>query len=146
MPKSGLNFNIKIDQKALGFQERSPELLKQARRRAVEAAGMVWADETKEVTREDDHIDTSLYINSIGYVTNFPDTNKSGKGKRVATQDDVVYELSEGEDVTTLTIGSNVSYAEHLEKRYNLMARGLDRARPRMQTVSDYQIKTILGM
>ena len=141
-----MEFKIQLDPKALEFKEKNPELLREARKRAVEAAGMVWADETKKVTMEDDHIDTSLYINSIGYVTNYPEHNHTGKGKRHATQEDVVYELEETSDSTTLSIGSNVSYAAVLEKRYNLMARGLDRARPRMQTVADFQIKKTLNL
>lgn len=139
-----MQFNINLDKKALDFKNKNPELLKEARKRAVEAAGMVWADSTKRVTQEDDHIDTSLYINSIGYVTNFPEQNKSGQGKRAATQQDVVYELTETPDTTTLEIGSNVEYAALLEKKYNLMARGLDRARPRMETVANFQIQKTL--
>ncbi|MGG1571598.1 hypothetical protein [Fictibacillus sp. NRS-1165] len=128
------------------FTKKAPEKLREARSRAVQAAGMVWADETKSVTREDGHIDTSLYVNSIGYVTDYPDTNKSGKGKRVATEEDVVYELSESDDQSRLIIGSNVEYAEILEKRYNLMARGLDRAEDRMRRVAETQIhKTLFG-
>ena len=141
-----MKFDLKLDPKALEFKNSHPELLKEARRKAVEAAGMVWADETKQVTMEDDHIDTSLYINSIGYVTNYPEHNHTGKGKRHATQEDVVYELTETSDSTTLSIGSNVSYAAVLEKRYNIMARGLDRARPRMEKVSDFQVKKTLNL
>ncbi|MGI2329654.1 hypothetical protein [Planococcus sp. YIM B11945] len=144
MPKSGMNFKVNLDP---SLKERfSDAQLKEARKRAVEAAGMVWADETKEVTREDDHIDTSLYINSIGYVTNFAADPNSEKGSKQATESDVIHELIEEEDRTTLQIGSAVSYAEFLEKRYNLMARGLDRAEPRMKLVADAQIKRTLGL
>ncbi|MBJ4320935.1 hypothetical protein JGD85_24520, partial [Salmonella enterica subsp. enterica serovar Typhimurium] len=101
-------------------------------------------DEAKEVTQEDNHIDTSLYINSIGYLTNIPYTNKSGKGERDATEADVVHELTEGEAKTNLEIGSDVSYASHLENRYNIMARALDRAEPRMQQVAETQVRLIL--
>lgn len=144
MARSGMNFNFQIDP---ALQERfSDGQMKEARKRAVEAAGMVWADETKEVTREDDHIDTSLYINSIGYVTNFAADPNSEKGSKQATESDVIHELIEEDDRTTLQIGSAVSYAEVLEKRYNLMARGLDRAEPRMKLVADAQIKRTLGL
>lgn len=142
MANDGLRFNFEMDDK---LQEEMEEKLRLARMKAVEAMGMVWADETKELTRNEGHVDTSLYINSIGYVTNLPSTSKSGKGERQATQDDVIYELEEGTDQTKLTIGSNVSYAEHLEKRYNLMARGLDIAKPRMQAVANTQVERVFN-
>lgn len=144
MARNGLNFNFQLDPAIQG--QFSDAQLKEARIRAVEAAGMAWADETKEITREDNHIETSLYINSIGYVTDFPHDPNDKKGKRQATEADVIYEVSEGDDKTTLKIGSAVSYAEILEKRYNLMARGLDRAEPRMKQVADTQIKRTLGI
>lgn len=112
--------------------------MREAREKAVEAAGMVWADETKEVVRDDNHIDTGLYVNSIGYITQF--------GRVRATEDDVVNEISSDRDMTTLKIGSAVAYAAPLEKKYNLMARGLDRAQDRMQQVADHQLKTRLGL
>lgn len=144
MANGGLNFNFQVDP---ALQEQfSGAQMKEARRRAVEAAGMVWADETKEITREDNHIETSLYINSIGYVTDFPHDPNDQKGKRHATEADVIHEIAEEEGKTTLSIGSAVSYAEHLEKRYNLMARGLDRAEPRMKRVADVQIQRTLGL
>lgn len=142
--RQNLKFNITISQDL--YEWADSEKLKEARKNAVEAAGMVWADETKELTREENHIDTSLYVNSIGYVSNFAETNKSGKGGRQATEADVIYNLEESQNETTLQIGSAVKYAEHLEKRFGLMARGLDRATPRMNRVSDYQIKKALGL
>lgn len=140
----GININVRLDPQARQFARQIPGKLKEARQKAVEAAGMVWADEAKEVTQEDNHIDTSLYINSIGYLTNIPYTNKSGKGERNATEVDVVHELTEGETKTNLEIGSDVSYASHLENRYNIMARALDRAEPRMQQVAETQVRLIL--
>lgn len=140
----GININVKLDPQARQFARQIPGKLKEARQKAVEAAGMVWADEAKEVTQEDNHIDTSLYINSIGYLTNIPYTNKSGKGERDATEADVVHELTEEESKTTLEIGSDVSYAAPLENRYNIMARALDRAEPRMQQVAETQVRLIL--
>ena len=132
---------INVDEEA--YIWGNPEKGKEARLKAVEAAGMVWADETKELVQAEDHIDTSLYINSIGYVTEYPD-DPNGSGKIHAGQDDVIYEVEEEDDLTRLRIGSAVSYAEHLEKRYSLMARGLDIAKPRMRKVSKYQIEKIL--
>lgn len=142
--KDDLKFHIDISPEL--YEWADPEKLKEARKNAVTAAGMVWADETKEITREENHIDTSLYINSIGYVTTFPETNKSGDGKKIASESDVIYELEEDSNQSTLHIGSAVKYAEALEKRYGLMARGLDRAKPRMEQVSDYQVKKTLGI
>lgn len=142
--KDGMKFDIKISQDL--YEWADPDKLREARKAAVTAASMVWADETKELTRRENHIDTSLYVNSIGYVTNFPETNKSGAGSRQATEADVINELEEDARSTTLHIGSAVEYAIHLEKRYALMARGLDIAKPRMQRVSDYQVKKTLGL
>jgi len=142
--KENLKFDLTISQDL--YEWADPEKLKEGRRKAVEAAGMVCADETKELTREENHVDTSLYINSIGYVSNIPETNKSGREGRQATQADVIYDLNEAANETSLKIGSAVKYAEPLEKRYGLMARGLDRAKPRMNQVADFQIKKALGL
>jgi hypothetical protein len=143
-PKS-FQFDIKVDAQALHyFQQELPELLVEAREKAVMAAGMVWSDETKSLTREENHIDTSLYINSIGYITDVPETNKSGKGKRTATEADVMRQMTSDDDTTTLLIGSNVGYAAALEKRYGLMARGLDRAQGRMKIVAETQVRKTL--
>lgn len=143
----GVNFNVKLDRRALDFfRSEAPEKLKEARKRAVEAAGMIWSDETKQITRDEGHVDTSLYINSIGYVTNMPSTNKSGKGERNASQADVIYNLEENQSKTTLKIGSNVEYAEDLEKRYHLMARGLDVAKPRIRENAERVVKNTLGL
>lgn len=134
MANSNMNFNFQMDSSILrSFDDTQ---MRKAREKAVEAAGMVWADETKEIVQQDDHIDTGLFVNSIGYVTGFGDVR--------ATDEDVVNELISDRDTTTLKIGSAVSYAPILEKRYNLMARGLDRAQDRMNRVADHQIKTIL--
>lgn len=134
MGSGSLNFNFQMDRSILrSFDDTQ---MRKAREKAVEAAGMVWADETKEIVRQDDHIDTGLYVNSIGYVTGF--------GSVQAAEDDVVNELVSNRDTTTLKIGSAVSYAPVLEKRYNLMARGLDRGQDRMNRVADHQIKSIL--
>lgn len=141
--KDGLKFDFKID--PTKYKWNDPEKIREARRKAVQAAGMVWADETKSVVKEDDHIDTSLYINSIGYLTDYAfNPDKSGDNK-TATEADVINELIEGDSKTTLRIGSAVGYAEALEKRYNIFARGLDRARPRMKKVGDFQIQKTLG-
>lgn len=142
--KKNLKFDFKIDQSVK--DQLSPERLKEARRNAATAAAIAWADETKEIVREDNHIDTSLYINSIGYLTDIPAQDKTGKDSRTATQNDVVHELIEDADTTILLTGSGVSYAEILEKRYNIMARGLDRASERMDRVAQVQIQKTLDL
>ena len=145
MAKGDITFEVKMDKQAADyFKKTAPEKLKLARRNAVVAAGMAWADTAKEITRDDNHIDTSLYVNSIGYVTDIPPTNKSGKPGRQATQADVIYEITEEQDRTVLAIGSGVEYAAVLEGRYNIFARALDTAQDRMQKVAQIQIQTTL--
>jgi hypothetical protein len=118
---------------------------KQARKQVVEASGIVWADAAKRITRDDDHIDTGLYINSIGYLTNFPAQNKNDRTAQ-ATEGDVLYELDESQSGrTTLSLGSNVEYAEELEKRYNIFGRALDASQDRIQVVSTEQVKKVFG-
>ncbi|WP_248498719.1 hypothetical protein, partial [Staphylococcus aureus] len=90
-------------------------------------------DQAKLITRAEGHIDTGLYINSIGYVTGNP-----------ATSDDVLYNLQHSGQLTRLEIGSNVHYAESLEKRYNIFGNALDSALPRMQSVAEFQVKKTL--
>lgn len=105
----------------------APQQLKVARRNAVESMGMIWADESKSITREGNHIDTGLYVNSIGYSTDIPSNP--------------LYELTESQDRAELDIGADISYASHLEKRYNIFVRGLDRAQPRMKRVAEIQVQ-----
>ena len=136
MANGTMGFDFQMDPNIL--RSLDDTAMKTARQRAVQAAGMVWADETKEIVREDNHIDTGLYVNSIGYVTT--------GGTVPATESDVVNEMSSDRDKTTLKIGSSVAYAAPLEKKYNLMARGLDRAQARMQRVADTQLKRDLRL
>lgn len=129
----GLRMNIKIDQKAKNFfQREAPQKLREARGKAVEAAGMVWADEAKSITRADNHIDTGLFVNSIGINTGSP-----------ASESDVIHDISERGSKTVLRIGSNVAYASTLEKRYNIMARALDSSEARMSQAAQTQIKKL---
>lgn len=145
MAKSDITFQVQMDKKTVDyFKQTAPEKLQLARKRAVDAAGIVWADTAKEITRDDNHIDTSLYINSIGHLTDIPPTNKSGKPGRKATEADVTYEIEESTDKTILTIGSAVSYAAHLEKKYNIMARALDTGQGRMKELAEIQIQQTL--
>ncbi|MEH7114506.1 hypothetical protein V7124_19395 [Neobacillus niacini] len=129
----GIRIQVRIDPRALNFfQNHAPQKLKEARKRATHAAGMVWADESKGITRAEDHIDTGLYINSIGYSTGTPSNP--------------LYEMNEGAEKTVLKIGANVEYAEVLEKRYSIMARGLDVGTNRMRNVAATQVKNTLGL
>lgn len=133
MAGGDINLKLKLDRQALDFfRNEAPERLKEARKRAVEAMGMVWADESKSITREEDHIDTSLYINSIGYSTGSPSQP--------------IHELDEGSTKTILKTGADVEYAKSLERRYAIMARGLDRSEARMKRVAETQIKNTLGL
>lgn len=133
MAKDGIKIQIKLDARALRFfQTEAPQKLNEARKKAVEAAGVAWADEAKGITRAEDHIDTGLYINSIGYSTGAPSNP--------------LYELQEGANQTTLKIGADVEYAEVLEKRYSIMARGLDVGQGRMRQVAETQVKNTLGL
>lgn len=129
-----MNFNLKIDKKtAKYFQKTMPHKLTEAKNRAVEAMGKVWADETKELTRNEGHIQTGLYVNSIGYNSGSP-----------ASDGDVIHKIVDQNGKTILETGSNVAYAGFLEKKYNLMARGLDVSSERMQKVAKTQIKDTL--
>lgn len=121
MPKEDVRFEVELDKRAIDFFNRFPAKMEKAKREIVEANGMIWADETKAITRAEDHIDTGLYINSIGYSTGSPS--------------DPQWDISKRGAVTQLVAGtgSSVTYAGALEKRYALMARGLDRAKPRME-------------
>jgi adenylate kinase len=131
MAKKDIQFKVNIDAETLNFfKSVMPERLQRARKAAVETAGMIWADAAKEITRSEDHVDTSLYINSIGYVTGEP-----------ASESDVIHELDEQTDSTVLRIGSSVDYAAVLEKRYAIMARGIDAATPRIRANVWRQVK-----
>lgn len=127
-------YQYSIDPKLADFmQATQPERLKEAREKAVIAMGMKWADTAKAYTRSEEHIDTGLYINSIGYHTGFP-----------ATQGDVIHTITNSQNVTHLDIGSNVEYASDLEKRFAIFATALDIAMPQMESVANYQIQKVL--
>jgi hypothetical protein len=129
-----VKFQINVDKDTVNFfQKEMPQKLKEARKKAVEAAGKVWADEAKRITRNDNHIVTGLYVNSIGYNTGSP-----------ASEADVVNEITEDSTSTTLETGSNVAYAAVLEKRYNIMGRALDSSQNRMAKVAETQVKKTL--
>jgi hypothetical protein len=57
MAVKDLKLDIKIDQRTMDFfQREAPQKLRQARKKAVEAAGMAWADEAKTITRDENHV------------------------------------------------------------------------------------------
>lgn len=134
MAKENLKIMIELDKQAERYFNSFPTKLVKARKEVVETAGKIWADETKSITREEDHIDTGLYVNSIGYATGSPN--------------DPQWDLKESGSKTVLTAGtgSSVSYAAALETRYNLMARGLDRAKPRFEKVLGNVVKKNLEL
>lgn len=133
MARSDVNFDMKLDAAAIRyFQNTAPNKLKEAREKSVKAMGMVWADQAKEITTQENHIDTGLYVNSIGYATGNPAQP--------------LYDFSESSNKSELVIGANVSYAGTLEKRYTIFARALDVGQSRMKSVAETQIKNILGL
>lgn len=134
MAKQDVRFEVTLDKRAATFFTRFPARLEQTKKEVVETAGKIWADETKAITREENHIDTSLYINSIGYATGSPS--------------DPQWDLKNRGGKTELTAGtgSSVTYAAALEKRYGLMARGLDRATPRIKKVVETVINRNLEL
>ncbi|USK77832.1 HK97 gp10 family phage protein [Peribacillus frigoritolerans] len=130
---SDLDIEIRLSKQTIDwFTKAAPKRLTEARKNAVEAMGMVWADEAKEVTREDNHVDTGLYVNSIGYATGSPSNP--------------LYILSENGNKTELEIGAAVEYASSLEKRFNIFARGLDRGKERMDKVAAIQVRKTLDL
>lgn len=129
----GIRMRVTLDPRAIRFfQREAPAKLSEARKRAVEAAAMAWADEAKSITRAEDHIDTGFYINSIAVSTGSPSSP--------------IWDMQESRDKTVLRAGADVEYAEVLEKRYAIFARALDVAQPRMQRVAETQVKNTLGL
>lgn len=96
-----------------------PHKLTEAKKRAVEAMGKVWTDETKTLTRDEKHLRTGLYVNSIGTLTNIKPA--PGYDAVPATEGDVIHEIVDSGGKTILKIGSNVAYAGYLEKKFNLI-------------------------
>ena len=121
--KPDMKINVTLSREAEIYFKSFPDKLQKARAECVEAAGMIWSDETKSITRHDNHIDTGLYINSIGYSTGSPS--------------DPEWDLKNNKDETELIVGtgSSVTYAAALEKRYGLMARGLDASTNRIDKI-----------
>ncbi|WP_170289789.1 HK97 gp10 family phage protein [Cytobacillus depressus] len=135
MARAGINIHVELDRRALNwFQREAPQKLETAKKRVVEASGMVWADRAKSITREENHIDTGLYINSIGY-----STGGSPSGKPIN-------EIQNEGNQTVLKIGADVAYAIYLEKSYAIFARALDTSQERMQNVAATQVINTLGL
>lgn len=117
--------------------------LKQARKASVEVAREPFAGEAKRITADEDHVDSSRYINSISVLTDFPATNKTGRGKIAPSSSDIVNILKESRDTTELETGTAVDYGHHVERRYNIIARALDNAEPDMHNVASKEILKI---
>lgn len=132
---------FKIDKKAKRyFKKELPNRIAKARKNMVAVAGKVWTDESKRITRDDGHIQTGLYVNSIGERTSY-----SGSKESVSPSDeDIINETTEDTNSATLSIGSNVAYAQKLEKQYNIMGRVLSQSEQRMLNVANTQAKKIL--
>lgn len=137
-----MRIKLKMDRGLVRFRDRLPKVIEESNEEILKACGMVWSDEAKEVTQQDNHIDTGLYINSIGYLTSLP-ARKEGPA---ATGADVINEYEKIPNGGRLTIGSNVAYASILEKRYNIMARGLDNSQGRFNTVTNAILKKNLDL
>jgi hypothetical protein len=110
---------FELDDATKKFVKKFPAVLDGAKDLAVESMGRVFADGAKDITRADNHIDTAAYINSIGYAGNDRGPNGSEIG-------DIIHKLSKNGSVTSLDVGSGVSYAKYLEYRFNILARALD--------------------
>lgn len=132
---------FKIDKKTIDyFKREAPNRIMQARKNMLTAAGKAWVDESKRITRDDGHIQTGLYVNSIGERTSY-----SGSKDAVSpSDDDIINEMSEGTDNASLEVGSNVAYANKLEKQYNIMGRALSQSEQRMLKVATAQAKKAL--
>lgn len=116
---------------------KDKQKFQEAREKAVEAAGRVWADEAKKVTQAGGHIDTAYYVNSIGFPSSYSGPNGGRVGPRV-------HDMTTSGSRTTLTIGSGVSYAIDLEKRYNIFAKSLSSSMEKMASVSATYIDQVL--
>lgn len=133
--KSGFKF----DKKSQKFIDEFEDRLETAREKSAEAMGMVWADNSKLITLNEKHVQTGAYVNSIGYASNFSDKdgNQGGVGQ-------IIHDMNNETHKTVLTLGSGVEYAEVLEKKYNIMARGLDSSLDDMNVVGTAQVKKVL--
>ncbi|MGM0215066.1 hypothetical protein [Enterococcus sp. AZ109] len=114
--------SVQIDSE---FFAKGSGTMKEARKALVEAMATEWATGTKQVTSDDQHIDTAAYVNSIGYPTHF-------LGPRGADIGPIIHEWEETATKTTLRTGSGVHYAIFLEARYNIYARGLENSMNKM--------------
>lgn len=126
-------FEFSLDEKAALFFEKSEERVRQASDNVVEATGMFWSDTAKTITRDDGHIDTGLYVNSIGYKTEF--SSKDGVSL-VDADGYVIHQKERDGDIVELQVGSSVEYADDLEKKYNIMARALDQTKEEMPKIA----------
>lgn len=128
------SIKLVIDKDMENFFKKNPTTWQKARERTVEAMGRVWADQSKQITRDDHHIDTGAYINSIGYPTSYVGPNGQEVGR-------IIHDSQSEGNKSSIKMGSGVVYAQYLEKRYNIFARGLDAALDDMATVGYNYLK-----
>lgn len=131
------NIGFAFDSKAREFMKGFESKLEEGRENATEAMGMVWADEAKMITLNERHVDTSAYVNSIGYETGF-------SGKEGTVVGEVIHDMKSEQNKTILNVGSGVAYAAALEKKYSILARALDNSIEDMNEVGAAQVRKAL--
>lgn len=128
---------FKIGPELEKFFDGDSAVFDEAKEKSVEAMSRVWADGAKDITRADHHIQTAAYINSIGYAGNYV----GPKGNKVGS---VINESEKNGSKLTLRVGSGVSYASRLEKKYNIFGRALDSYLEDMASVGLQYIKQVV--
>jgi len=101
--------------------KRFSPMVSKALRYSLERAGLIFEKNTKKLITEDNHVVTGRYRASINHNVKdgIPrDTVSESKG------DDGIHRFTEAGK--TLEIGTNVEYAVSLEKRFNLISRGMN--------------------
>lgn len=128
MPKGAWSVDVNISGQLRKRMRKIPGALDQMKQNAVEAAADVFIMNTKEMVQREDHVDTALFINSIGKLSDYPGVYKTGRRGRAATAFDVVYNLNKEGGKVTLEVGTNVPYAGILERRFSIFARSADQS------------------
>jgi hypothetical protein len=141
MANNRWSVNVNISPELRKRFNKVPGHLQKVRKAAVEAAGDVFINNTKQMVQAEDHVDTALFINSIGKLSDYPAVYKTGRRGRAATASDVIYQLEETNSKTRLSVGSRVPYAGILEAKYNMFARSADQSMDGMVKAVDRVIK-----
>ncbi len=114
-------------------------LLKKAMVAWLEGAALWFERSAKILTTEENHIITGRYRASINLNSkdgSIRDTVANTKSK------DGVHEVNQTE--VSVKIGSNVEYAQDLEKKYSMLARSLDTSMPQMRVLFAHYLKKYL--